>query len=180
MSVSVIDNTGLSQTQIISAINQPTGSVIQVVQTLVTAATFSTTSTSMTNVTPMVLTITPQFTTSKVLISISITYSGGSGYAVGFQLLRNGSPVGVGTSGTTGPNYSFIGTPSGNNSPNNVSWTYLDSPATTSAITYQIQVRLQSGTAQTFALNYANTYLNAGTDVYQGCYTSSITAQEIR
>jgi hypothetical protein len=152
---------------------------VQVQTTTLTTGTFTTTSTSMTNITGMAVNITPTNSSNKVLVNIAMTISGADDYTSAFQLLRNGTPVGIGTSGTTGPNYSFALTPRGSNSPTNVTWQYLDSPATTSAVTYQVQVRLQGSYPQTFALNFANTYLNAGSDVYQGCYTSTITAQEI-
>jgi hypothetical protein len=40
-------------------------------------------------------------------------------------------------------------------------------------------MRQQLGGSGTFALNFANSYLNATADVYGGCYTSQIIAQEI-
>jgi hypothetical protein len=153
--------------------------VIQTVQTLVTTGTFSTTSQSMVNLTGMAVSITPFSTSSKILISVALTHAGSDNYNSAFQLLRNGSPVGIGTSGTTGPNYSFATAPAGTNTPNNGGWIYLDSPSTTSAITYQLQVRLQGSYPGTFCMNFASGYLNGGSDVYQGCYTSTITAQEI-
>jgi len=152
---------------------------VQVQNTFLTTATFTSTSTSMTNITGLTVNITPANSSNKVLITVSITYSQQGNYNVAFQLLRNGTPVGIGTSGTIGPNYSFIAAPAGTNTPANCNWTYIDSPATTSAVTYQIQMRQQLGGAGTFALNFANGYLNGGTDLYHGCYTSSITAQEL-
>jgi hypothetical protein len=153
--------------------------VKQIQQTVVTTGSFSSTSTSMVDITGMSVNITPSNVANKVLITVSIVYSQQSNYNVAFQLLRNGTPVGIGTSGTTGPNYSFISSPAGTNTPNTVNWTYLDSPSSTSALTYKIQCRQQLGSAGTFALNFANGYLNATSDIYGGCYTSSITAQEI-
>lgn len=153
--------------------------VKQIQQTVVTAGSFSTTSTSMVDITGLSVNITPTNAANKVLISVAISYAQSDNYNAAFQLLRNGTPVGIGTSGTTGPNYSFIASPAGTNTPSNVHWTYLDSPATTSAVTYKIQVRQQGSTPAPFCLNFANGYLNGGSDVYQGCYTSTITAQEI-
>ena len=152
---------------------------VQVQTTTLTTATFSTTSTSMTDLTGVTVNITPTNSSNKVLVTVNITYAFQSNYNAAFNLLRNGTPVGIGTSGTTGPNYSFIASPAGTNTPSNCSFQFLDSPATTSAVTYKIQVRLQGGSGGTFALNYANTYLNASTEVYNGSYVSTITAQEI-
>jgi len=152
--------------------------LVQIQNTTLTTGTFTSTSTSLTNITGLAVNITPTSSSNKVLITVGITYAQASNYNVGFVLLRNGTPVGVGTSGTTGPNLSFAASPAGTNTPSNANWTYLDSPATTSAVTYQIQMR-QQASGGTFALNFANSYLNGGTDVYHGCFTSSITAQEI-
>jgi hypothetical protein len=154
------------------------GQVLQVVQTVFTTS-FTTSSNSMTDVTGMTLNITPKSSSSKILLITSMSTSKTtSGYGVAFQWLRNGTATGVGTLGSTGPNYSFGYTQYGGSSINNANFTYLDSPATASAITYKLQARIESG-GGTFALNNNPSYLNGGTDVYYGGYTSTITAMEI-
>ena len=52
----------------------------------------------------------------------------------------------------------------------------LDSPATTSAITYQPQVRASDSSSRTIHINKAPDDSN---DVYRGRYVSTITAMEI-
>jgi hypothetical protein len=158
--------------------SRQTGEVLQVVQTFFTTS-FTTSSNSMTDATGMSVTITPTSSSSKILLLTSMSTSKStSGSGTAFQWVRNGTAVGIGTLGTTGPNYSFGYTQYGGNSINNVNFSYLDSPATTSAITYKLQVRVE-GSGGTFALNNNPSYLNVSTDVYHGGYTSTLTAMEI-
>ena len=158
--------------------SRQTGEVLQVVQTFFTTS-FTTSSNSMTDVTGMSLTITPTSSSSRILLMTSMsTTKSSSSYAVAFQWVRGSTPVGIGTLGSTGPNYSFSNTQFGGNSINNVSFHYLDSPSTTSATTYKLQVRVENS-GGTWGLNNNPSYLNGGSDVYHGAYTSTITAMEI-
>ena len=157
----------------------PTGSVLQVVSTFVTNA-FATSSTSMIDITGMTVSITPRATANKIFVVVSMSVSQGTaGYQFAYQLLRGATPVGIGTLGTTGPNYSFTFAASANRTPTGCGWSYLDSPASVSALTYKIQVRGQIGTP-VFSLNNEPFYLNASNDIYSGAYTSSITVMEIQ
>ena len=157
----------------------PAGSVLQVVSTFVTNA-FTTSSTSMIDITGMTVSITPRATANKIFVVVSMSVSQATGnYQFAFQLLRGATPVGIGTLGTTGPNYSFTFAAASTNTPTGCGWSYLDSPASVSALTYKIQVRGQVGTP-VFSLNNAPFYLNGGSDIYQGAYTSSITVMEIQ
>lgn len=123
----------------------PTGSVLQVVSTTKTD-TFSTASTSFIDITGFNVSITPTSSSSKILIFGTLTSSAGlqgsiTGYA---QLVRNSTAVGNGSSG--------LGTNNSADAAFTTSWpfVYLDSPATTSATTYKIQVR---GDGATFYIN---------------------------
>lgn len=117
----------------------PTGSVLQVVQ-----ATYGTqTSTSSTSYvdTGITATITPKFATSKILVSFSAyTQVGGdSDNGMGLQLVRNSTSVWS----TVGSNVVYFYTNNGgiNYSATHAGTEYLDSPATTSATTYKVQMR---------------------------------------
>jgi len=163
----------------VPASGMPTGSVIQTVQTFYTT-TFSTTSTSFTDVTGFYITITPTSSTSKILLllQMSVAQASNGGYANGYQVLRNGSTVvGSGTAGTLS-NYITASGEYAGETPYAVSANYLDSPASTSAQTYQIQTKCQSGSG-TFYVNRTGN-LNAGSQTYQGGYASTITALEIK
>ena len=115
----------------------PTGSVLQVVQVQTTNTT-STTSTSFTAVSGMTASITPKFSTSKILVIVNIamqtvnngTGSGGAGIAI----YKNGSYL----SGDTAGYVSFYTNLSSTSPRTRIPMIYLDSPATTSSTTYAL------------------------------------------
>jgi hypothetical protein len=116
----------------------PTGSVLQVVSYSVAAAQASTSSTFAD--TAITLNITPSSTSSKVLVVVNVNgcyaaLGAGSGAYLALQLMRDGvsKQVFAGLGGyTAGAAYNGFGSCSG---------TLLDSPATTSAVTYKVQMR---------------------------------------
>jgi hypothetical protein len=112
----------------------PTGSVLQVVQ-VVNGSTFTSSSTTFVTPTGMSATITPRFNTSKVLVIAKLACSGSlvSVITLFSQLLRNSTALdGSNPSTSSTSDYAFI---------NERFINYLDSPATTSATTYSIQLR---------------------------------------
>lgn len=112
-----------------------TGGVLQVVNTIKTNQ-FTTTSGTAVDVTGLSAAITPSSTSSKVLVIawvvISTSGGGGDGYA---RLMRDSTSIGNGDDGyfgqSAGQDY-FAG--------HSKPITYLDSPASTSSLTYKIQV----------------------------------------
>jgi hypothetical protein len=141
----------LTGTQTIPKAALPTGSVLQVVQgTSTTATTISGGPTDTT----LTATITPTSATSKILVIVNqFVYLYGGGGDSGFLLfiLKNGSVV----YNNTG-NSLYIAASSG--SPDliiNYPITYLDSPATTSALTYKTQATATAGGTPTFQ-QYSN------------------------
>jgi hypothetical protein len=120
--------------------------VIQVVQATSTA-TFSTNS-STPVASGVIATITPQSTTSKILVIASggSTNNSGStnGAAMIYRQIAGGGYSNWTSSIATSFNYVSSGEGWG------LSWQYLDSPATTSAINYQIYAACGTGS---FALN---------------------------
>ena len=110
------------------------GQVLQVVNT--TYATQTTiTSTSYTD-TGLTASITPKLSTSTILIIATV--QGIDGSSSNFPLgiaLRNGSQIGS----------EFFGAAGYNNNYASAQFNYKDSPATTSAITYKIQFKSQTG-----------------------------------
>ena len=146
--------------------------ILQVVSTTKTD-TFSTSNLTFTNVTGLSVTITPSATSSKVLLLVSVGLGDQAG--VGWRLTGGNSANYVGdTAGSRvrgiGGQYDAV-----QNGPVNFSGVYLDSPATTSATTYQVQI---------ISLNTGNTaYVNRShTDSDSAIYVrgaSTITALEI-
>lgn len=108
------------------------GAVLQVVQ-VVNSTTYSSSSTSYVTPTNMSATITPRFSTSKILVIAKLSCSGSlvNIITLSSQLVRNSTALdGPATSSTS--DYAFV---------NERFINYLDSPATTSATTYSIQVK---------------------------------------
>ena len=135
----------------------PAGSILQVQSTLKQDA-FSTASTSFTDITGLSVSITPSSTNSKILISANFTASADSwdsGFGALFALVRDSTYVCLGTGGTNNATAGFngwanaAGSTSGNFS--SVSINFLDSPSTTSEVTYKVQAR-HTYTAGTYSL----------------------------
>lgn len=150
----------------VSASALPTGSVIQVVSTTKQNI-FSTTSTSPVAITGMSATITPQFSSSKILVLVSINIGTSTTVNDSFvQLLRNGTSVGNGTAG-------YFGTSAGqsNFEPHTKSMCFFDSPNTTSSLTYAIYGWAGSGVAL---------YVNSRGALGDFITSSHITLMEVR
>ena len=114
------------------------GHVIQVIQTTGTTQTEVTSTGTWTDVVPTA-TITPKFSTSKILVSHSAGGMGQStsaGTSFGFRVLRGS---------TTIASRSRHGYQSHLNYYEPIPWQmeFLDSPSTTSAVTYKFQIYLE-------------------------------------
>lgn len=147
-----------------------TRQVLQAVKT----DTFSTSSTSFVDITDLSVDITPSSASSKVLALFSVTggTSAGSGWYV--NLVRDSTDVAIGdTAGSrvrsTVSNYSVPTIQL-----HSFGFEFLDSPATTSQVTYKLQLKSQSG---------FTSYINrSGTDTDNDIYpraVSSITVMEV-
>jgi hypothetical protein len=153
-----------------------TGSVLQVVST-VKSDTFSTTSTSYTDVTGMSVTITPSSTNSKILVlgdyAIACFQPGGTTYFY-VQLVRASTAIYLGDTAGSRSRVHFGG--NNKNGVDRTSLVFLDSPATTSATTYKLQVKKKDWTGTIF-LNRSET-ADADADTSMRV-ASSITVMEI-
>ena len=127
--------------------NMPTGSVVQVVQTTTTSAWHSTAATTWEDVTGQTITITPSSTSNKVLITLSAWGIILNPFGCGIKLLRGSTDIHQMESYVTDSQWSQ----------GCYTFSYLDSPATTSATTYKIQGYSQSQSANAeFRFNYNN------------------------
>ena len=157
------------------------GTTIQVVST-----TFSSTWSSASNgtsfyeVTGLRTIITPKLSTSKILISTSIAI--GSGYwEIQGRYTRNGTPIGLGDQRGSRSRCTFLdnryeATGGQRNGWGTVSAQYLDSPSTTSEITYSVE--LNGYSTYTIAVNY-NPYSDYDSSDYFGTPISTMTVMEI-
>ena len=119
-----------------------TGKVLQVVQGT-TNATVSSTSTSFIEYTALSKSITPTSSNSKILVTVeaSVRSWGGTNYnGAWFMIARDGTQI---TGNWLVASYDYGN--SGVQTRNNVSFTYLDSPNTTSSVTYSNWGKLESG-----------------------------------
>ena len=154
----------------------PTGSVLQTVQTVVTAGSFSTTSTSYTDLTGVTVAITPSATSSKILVIAQI--SGGNESSASYlNLLRGSTEIYKGSQGSAIGASAMATRHTGGESTGNNSIIFLDSPNSTSELTYKIQVRIKS--SGTFRLNLNNDGASSS-GTTNAVSASSITVQEIK
>ena len=151
------------------------GGIVQIKSTHITDG-FTTQSGSYTDITGHSVIITPKFTTSKILIDYRVQWmhTANNGATATLRLLRNGTNIGtpVATDDRMGI---LLLSLSSNHNMSSSSINYLDSPGTTSAITYKMQIRLDTtghSGSHAFAINH-----HAPNDNYRG--TSSITAYEV-
>jgi hypothetical protein len=154
------------------------GGFIQTKSSVKTDA-FSTSSSSYTDITGFNVSITPSSTSSKILVICQIS-GNGTGATQGYFALTR--VIGGSTDNTI-----FVGDATGNrvratlnmynnqnNECKNGTLVFLDSPNTTSAITYKIQTRTQG--AGTINVNRSELFQN---NANSGTLTSSITAMEV-
>ena len=121
------------------------GAVLQVVSTTKTTV-FTMSSATFATVTGLTATITPSSTASKILVMATIQGVGtdqANAGETGYQIVRDTTAIAVNTDASGGK---FTGQLSRRNTGSSAAsvfsaTNFLDSPATTSAITYAIQVR---------------------------------------
>ena len=121
------------------------GKILQVVQATKTD-TFTTTSTSFTDVTDVTVNITPAATSSKVLVLLTgFVGNSSTGNANAFlSLVRGSTEIFIGDAASNRVRASTIIGPSrsANGIAYGVSIAYVDSPSSTSAVTYKAQARI--------------------------------------
>ncbi|MFY8211376.1 MAG: hypothetical protein ACOVLB_01740, partial [Candidatus Nanopelagicus sp.] len=160
----------LTGSRTIPAASMPAGSVIQVVSTAKTDV-FSTSSSTFVDLTGMSVSITPSSASSKIMVFCNMPIVGtDSSSGAGFALNRNGSLLNQGTGGTTQNAIAVCYWGAVNNVYGGTSFSYLDSPSTTSALTYKIQMLASSGTTVYINRRVSDTYFGA---------SSTITVMEI-
>ena len=155
------------------------GGIIQVRSTTKTDAySMPSNDTSFHTVTGLSVTITPKFDTSKILVMYDMVWSAQNGHC-SCRLMRDSTPIKVGDA--SGNKTQVTGqihyTSSNQYDLENVSGTHLDSPSTTSAVTYSMQV----GTPYSSSYDvYVNYHAEDGADQsWSGRGASTITVMEV-
>ena len=129
------------------------GGIIQCVQTVKTD-TFSTSASGNTAITGLSASITPRSTSNKILVTYNINYDSTRGNSGGgFRIFRDGSHITASSGATAGNRYTVSGDFGSNNDADQSgmhrSFTYLDSPSSTSSLTYQIYTYQESSSFTT-------------------------------
>ena len=151
-----------------------TGSILQVVQTVKSDTFSAAPNGTWTDITGFSVSITPTASTNKILLFVTAV-GAGSGTTPKIRLLRNTTAIGVGdTSGSK--QLAMIGSflMKDTNQTDTYTNHFLDSPSTTSTITYKLQVN--NDNTQTFFLNRSVSDQDNATG---GRYISVITAIEV-
>jgi hypothetical protein len=158
----------------IDNIKAATGAVLQVKQYVMSAKQVVA---SATYVDVLTLAITPSSTSSKILINFSISVgSAGGGEGSHIQIERGGTAIGVGdVRGNRGRAFSVCGEQTSDDAMGSASGMYLDSPSSTSSLTYTIAVH---GWAAAYPVNINCTGNDTNNANYAAC-VSTLTLQEI-
>jgi hypothetical protein len=127
-----------------SQLVQP-GSILQVVSTTKTD-TFSTTSTSFTDITGLSVSITPSSTSSKIMVFGSVNVGSAAGQVGAFiNLIRESTNIYVGDTAGSRISASGYSIATSNQTTEHMGVTFLDSPATTSSVTYKLALKASVG-----------------------------------
>jgi hypothetical protein len=144
----IVGMTSSKLTGTVSSARLPAGSVLQVVSSTLSSA-FSTSNYSS-FVDFLSATITPSSTSSKILVTVHV---GGCGHNVAasrtaaFQLKRGATPIGIGDVASNRMRGSFrVQTSTDSNHARTGSMSFLDSPSTASAVTYNCGAMAQTNT----------------------------------
>jgi hypothetical protein len=122
--------------------------ILQVVSTTKTD-TFSMSSTTFADVTGLSVSITPQSATSKIFVTVDMMTGNNAASQLFARLRRDSTDIALGdTAGSRTRVTSGVYEANGN-TPKAVSFSFLDSPATTSATTYKVQIASSDTTAVT-------------------------------
>ena len=172
MALSKITNGG------VAASGLPAGSVLQVVSTTKTDTWSDTPGAGVfLDITGLSVAITPTSTTSKILVTFSTNVSANAASTTGVRLMRDSTAISVGDAAGSRP----LAT-TGGGGHEGANWngdvlasSFLDSPATTSSVTYKLQL-----TGNASATQYVNMKARDSNSTAEDMrMTSHITVMEI-
>ena len=156
------------------------GHIIQVQSDILTTIWASSTSSTAYEDTPLSVTITPSFTSSKIMITGMINFSGEGGSHVDFKVVRGGADILLSTSTLGNRQASHIHYYCGSNDdvyqiiPGNIQ--LLDSPSSTSALTYTLRAATPYSAGYSALLNQVATDADQGYNAYT---VSTLTCWEV-
>jgi hypothetical protein len=165
----------LTGSRAIPVSTMPAGSVLQVVQAVKTD-TLSSNSTSFVDITGLSVSITPSSASSKIFVFSTTPVGGNSGDQYNLRLVRDSTAIFIGNSAGS-RTLAFYGIDSsaiGSTAVLPQTIVYLDSPSTTSSVTYKIQGKTNGGTTW-----YVNRSSDDSDATYRTRTASSIIVMEI-
>ena len=120
-----------------------TGKILQVVQAVKTD-TASSTSATFADISGLSVSITPASTSNKILVTCNIYAGGDDNSFTGYKVFRDSTAIGLGTAATgnqTNVSFSSFSTNTSSSAfgLRNATFEFLDSPSSTSSLTYKIQ-----------------------------------------
>ena len=152
--------------------NPKAGNIIQVLQAVKTD-TFSTSSAGFSTITGLEISITPSSSSNKILIHYDANVSGDDLSMV--RLVRGSTAIAIGDASSSRQRITQGGQFQGGNNDKVAvySGSFLDSPSSTSSLTYKLQVYRHGGTIR------VNTTFNDADASYTGRGISTITVMEV-
>jgi hypothetical protein len=153
------------------------GGIVQMKQAF-KGDTFTTTSGSFVDVTGLSVSITPSSNSNKILVQVNLCGQGRPSYARNIpRLVRDSTPIGNSTdpgSRIAGFGQMYQGEDGANTATTSIE--FLDSPATTSAVTYKVQIVNGNNTGDVMCINRS---YDDGNNSAGHRYSSSITVMEV-
>lgn len=155
------------------------GQVITQVVQIVKTDTFTSTASSFTDITGLTATITPTSASNKILVMASVVIGHTLNYFVMLRIARGGSAILQGDVAgsrrqTLGMIYSYPALSPTANEQTTWSHQVIDSPASTSPLTYSVQAMQDSG-----ATHYVNRLMRDDNASYEPRSASSLILMEI-
>lgn len=160
----------------VTAAKRGAGAILQVVQTVKTDSFSTNTGSSYVDITGMSLTITPSSSSNKILIIPSLNFIGAQSHRHGFRIRRDSTTINrADTAGSRRAVTSGQGNPPTTVHNNHYCTPFLDSPSTTSAVTYKLQVIGEGSNTNI----YVNRTENDGNSQDKFRFASSMLAMEV-
>ena len=181
MALTQVIGSGIGTTASLADSNMPAGSVLQVVSTTKTDTYSATVAAGAASalIPSLTASITPSSTSNKVLVTVVLNavFNTTAGQNMHTILFRVTTAIGIGdAAGSRSRVTSSTQNASSTSSNNLFTISFLDSPATTSAITYGVKVRTEYSASRVI---YVNMTESTTDNVYFGRQISTITVMEI-
>ena len=128
--------------------------------------------------TGLTVAITPSATSSKILVFVNMAVGADGEHGLRFQLFRGTTQIDLGTAASSRPGISKGPDQNGGGASyiTNLNTNFLDSPSSTSELTYGVKIGHTSGSAKTLYINRSH---DDSDDASYGRNASTITVMEV-